>query len=163
MEYASTFTHHTSEGLKADEVEVLRNVLMEYSEAFSKGDHDIGHFSAIQHYIHTGDASPIKQRMRRTPLGYADEEKEHLDKLLKAKVIEPSESEWASPSVLVRKRDGSVRWCIDMRKLNNVTIKDRFPLPLIEECVDALEGCMYFSTLDMASGYYQLEVSEEDL
>ena len=49
-----------------------------------------------------------------------------------------------------------------MRKLNNVTIKDRFPLPLIEECVDALEGCMYFSTLDMASGYYQLEVSEED-
>ena len=161
-EHLTQLLQSGSEGLKADEVEVLRNVLMEYSEAFSKGDHDIGHFSAIQHHIHTGDASPIKQRMRRTPLGYADEEKEHLDKLLKAKVIEPSESEWASPSVLVRKRDGSVRWCIDMRKLNNVTIKDRFPLPLIEECVDALEGCMYFSTLDMASGYYQLEVSEED-
>ena len=96
--------------------------------------------------------------MRRTPLGYAEEEKEHLDKLLDAKVIEPSESEWASPSVLVRKKDGSVRWCIDMRKLNNVTVKDRFPLPLIEECVDALGGCKYFSTLDMASGYYQLKV-----
>ena len=152
----------SSEGLKPDEIDVLRELLIEHNEAFSKGDDDLGHFSAIQHNIDTGDAIPIKQRMRRTPLGYAEEEKEHLDKLLDAKVIEPSESEWASPSVLVRKKDGSVRWCIDMRKLNNVTVKDRFPLPLIEECVDALGGCKYFSTLDMASGYYQLKVSEED-
>ena len=62
-----------SDGLKPDEAETLRKVLMEYSEAFSKGDHDIGHFSAIQHHIHTGEAAPIKQRMRRTPLGYASE------------------------------------------------------------------------------------------
>ena len=64
--------------------------------------------------------------------------------------------------MLVRKRDGSVRWCIDLRKLNDVTVKDCYPLPLLQDCMDVLEGCRYFSTLDMASGYYQLEVAEED-
>ena len=86
----------------------------------------------------------------------------HLEKLLKAGVIEPSCSEWASPSVLVRKRDGSVRWCIDLGKLNYVNEKDCYPLPLLQDCIDALEGCRYFTTLDMASGYYQLEAAEED-
>ena len=97
--------------------------------------------------------------MRRTPFGYANEEQEHLEKLMKACVIEPSCSEWASPSVLVRKRDGSV---IDLRKLNDVTVKDCYPIPLLQDCIDALEGCRYFITLDMASGYYQLKVAEED-
>ena len=69
--------------------------------------------------------------MQRTPLGYANEEQEHLEKLIKAGVIEPSCSEWASPSVLVRKRDGSVGWCINIRKLNDVTVKDCYPLPLL--------------------------------
>ena len=77
-------------------------------------------------------------------------------------MIEPSCSEWSSPSVLVRKRDGSVRWCIDLHKLNDVTVKDCYPIPLLQDCIDALEGCIYFTSLDMASGYYQLEVAEED-
>ena len=64
--------------------------------------------------------------------------------------------------MLVRKRDGSVRWCIDLCKLNDVTVKDCYPLALLQDCIDALEGCRYFTTLDMASGYYQLEVAEED-
>ena len=71
--------------------------------------------------------------MRRTPLGYANEEQKHLEKLLKAYVIEPSCSQWASPSVL------------------------------LQDCIDTLEGCRYFTTLDMASGYYLLEVAEEDI
>ena len=129
---------------------------------FSQGDTDLGTFTAVKHHIDTGNSRPIKQRMRRTPLGYANEEQEHLEKLLKAGVIELSCSEWASPSVLVRKRDGCVGWCIDLRKLNDVTVKDCYPLPLLQDCIDALEGCRYFTTLDMASGYYQLEVAEED-
>ena len=64
--------------------------------------------------------------------------------------------------MLVRKRDGSVRWCIDLRKLNYVTVKDCYPLPLLQDCIDDLEGCRYLTTLDVASGYYQLEVAEED-
>ena len=95
----------------------------------SKGDTDLGTFTAVNHHIDTGNSRPLKQRMRRTPLGYANEEQEHLEKLLNADVIETSCSEWASPSVLVRKRDGSVRWCIDLRKLNDVTVKDCYPLP----------------------------------
>ena len=62
----------------------------------------------------------------------------------------------------MKKRDGSVRWCIDLRKLNGVTAKNCFPLPLLKDCIDFLEGCQYFTTLDMASVYYQLEVAEED-
>ena len=77
-------------------------------------------------------------------------------------MIEPSCSEWASPSVLVRKRDGSVRWCIDTHKLNGVTVKDCYPLPLHQDCIDALDGCRYFTILDMASSYYQLEVALKD-
>ena len=81
---------------------------------------------------------------------------------MEAGVIEPSCFEWASPSVVVRIRDESVRWCIDLRKLNDVTVKGCYPLPLLQDCIDALEGRRYFITLDMASGYYQLEVAEED-
>ena len=67
------------------------------------------------------------------------------------------------PSVLVRKRDWSVRWCIDLRKLNDVKVKYCYPLPLLHDCIDALKECQYFITLDMASGYYQLEVADEDI
>ena len=148
--------------LEDTQKEELHGLLLKNRAAFSMGDMDLGTFKTIKHHIHTGAARPVKQRMRRTPLGYALEEKKHLDLLLAGDVIEPSESEWASPSVLVRKRDGTVRWCIDMRRLNDVTTKDSFPLPLIEECIDSLDGCVFFSSLDMASGYYQLEVSEED-
>ena len=140
----------------------LFQVLKSKVSVFSKGDTDLGNFTAVKHRISTGDAKPIKQRARHTPLGYANEEQQHLEKLLEADVIESSSLEWASPSVLVRKRDGSVRWCIDMRKLNDVTVKDRFPLPLIADCLDALAGCQYFTTLDMASGYCQLGVEEQD-
>ena len=71
-------------------------------------------------------------------------------------------SEWASPTVLVRKRDGTVRYCIDLRKVNEVTVKDRYPLPKISECIDALAGCEYFSCLYMANGYYQIKMEGED-
>ena len=89
-------------------------------------------------------------------------EKKHLEKLLDAGIISRGVSEWASPTVLVRKRDGTVRYCIDLRKVNEVTVKDRYPLPKISECIDALAGCEYFSCLDMANGYYQIKMEGED-
>ena len=79
-----------------------------------------------------------------------------------AGIISRGVSEWASPTVLVRKRDGTVRYCIDLRKVNEVTVKDRYPLPKISECIDALAGCEYFSCLDMANGYYQIKMEGED-
>ena len=76
--------------------------------------------------------------------------------MLEQDVIEPSDSPWASPVVLVRKKDGSLRYCIDYRKLNDVTIKDSYPLPRIDESLDSLSHTKYFSTLDLASGYWQI-------
>ena len=100
--------------------------------------------------------------MRRTPWNFEAEENDHLSSLLNVGVIEPSSSDWATPPVLVRKKDGKVRYCIDYRALNNLTVKDAFPLPNIEECLDVVGETEFFSTLDMCSGYYQIEIAEED-
>jgi hypothetical protein len=82
--------------------------------------------------------------------------------MLDARVIQPSVSEWASAPVLIRKKDGQVRWCLDYRKLNNVTRKDVFPLPLIDECLDTLTGSVWFSDLDANSAFHQIRISPKD-
>ena len=96
---------------------------------------------------------PVKEKMRRTPLGFESEEQGHLKKMLDFGVIQPSNSEWASAPVLIRKNDGSVRYCIDYRGLNSKTIKDAFPLPRIDQCMDTLHGTKYFNTLDLTWRY----------
>jgi hypothetical protein len=95
-------------------------------------------------------------------MAFAPEEESHLQKMLDAGVIGPSISESALPPVLIRKRDGKVRWCIDYRNLNSVTKKGVCPLPLIEECIDTLSGIEWFSKLDANSGYYQVKFRECD-
>ena len=82
--------------------------------------------------------------------------------MLTTGVIQPSTSEWASSLVLVRKKDGTVHWYIDYCALNDRTVKDCFPLPIIEDCLDSLQGTTTFSTLDLASGYYQIELEQDD-
>jgi len=76
-------------------------------------------------------------------------------------MIEPSESPWAAPVILVRKKDGVLTYCIDYQKLNDVTTKDSYPLPNIQDCLDSLDGARYFSTMDLCSGYWQVELSED--
>lgn len=85
-----------------------------------------------------------------------------LKDMLKKGVIEPPSSPWTSPIVLIKKKDGSTRFCVDHRKLNEVTVKDIYPLSRIDDCLDALAGCRWFSTLDLCSGYWQVAMSEED-
>ena len=140
----------------------LANLLGEFATIFSKSDTDLGHFKAVYHRIITRNNDPIKARMRRTPIHFEAEEEANLKKMLDAGVITESCSEYAHPVCLVRKKDGSVRWCIDTRVLNSYTVKDRFPLPKIEQCLDTLCGNRYFSTLDLASGYWQIEIAPED-
>lgn len=116
----------------------LKKALAEYEDVVAKHDLDIGCLTGITHKIETKDEIPIKQTMRRTPLGFQEQGEKQLNKMLEAGVIRPSTSEWAEAPVLVKKKDGSVRWCIDYRALNDKTIKDYFPLPIIEDCLDTL-------------------------
>ena len=82
--------------------------------------------------------------------------------MLEANVIEPCASPWSSNVVLAKKADGSLRFCIDYRKLNDVTYKDSYPLPRIDTCLDALGGSTYFSTLDHRSGFWQVAIDPRD-
>jgi len=161
-EHLKDLLERSSVKLGEPEARELRELLGEYQDVFAKEDLDLGHFTAIQHKIDTGDARPTKQRMRHTPLVFVAEEEANLKKMLQAKVIQPSVSEWASVPVLVRKRDGSVRWCVDYRPLNAVTVKDVFPLPLAEECTNTLAGNIWYSKLDANSAYWQVRIAEED-
>ena len=108
------------------------------------------------------DDSPIKQPYRRVPPHQWAELKEHLQELLQRGVIKESNSEFASPIVLVRKSSGALRMCVDYRKVNARVKQDAYPLPRIEETLEALSGATYFSALDLASAYNQVQVSPED-
>ena len=157
-----TMFQSSCENLSTEQSVIFGNLLIEFQDIFAKDDTDLGCFTGVEHQIDTGDAKPIKQPMRRIPLAFTGEEEKHLKKMLDCGVIQPSTSEWSSPVVLIRKRDGDIRWCIDFRAVNSVTRKDAYPLPLIEQCLDALAGVLYMSTLDMNSGYWQLLLAAAD-
>ncbi|KAL0161775.1 hypothetical protein M9458_045500, partial [Cirrhinus mrigala] len=140
----------------------LIELLISYRFLFAVSDLDLALLTAVTHRINIGAAGPIRQPVRRTILGFQEEEEMHLNAMLEAGVVTPSASEWASPVVLVRKKDGGVRWCVDYRRLNSVTAKDAYPLPKIEECLNVLGGACVFSTLDLQSGYWQIAVDEMD-
>ena len=150
------------ERLDAAEKGRLWELLKEYSDIFSAEGKPLGRTTLVQHKIHTGNHGPIKQRPRRAPLGQEEVIEEELNKMLKEGVISPSSSAWASPVVLVRKKDGSIRFCIDYRRLNDITEKDAYPLPRVDDNLDALAGAKLFSTLDLASGYWQVGLDPED-
>ena len=155
-EHLQEMFNKSSINLSGEQQNRFRELLGKHSSVFASSDLDLGEFSAVEHTIETGAAVPIKQKMRRTPIHFVGEKRKHLEQMLKAKVIQPSSSEWAAPPVLVKKKDGNVRWCIDFRKLNSITKKDVFPLPLIEDCMDALQGNVWFSKLDANSAYWQI-------
>ena len=140
----------------------LEEVLLEFLEAFARTDEDLGGTDAVQHRIDTGNAPPVRQPPRRIPVHLREEVDKMISDMLDKDVIRPSKSPWASPVVLVKKKNGDIRLCVDYRKLNSVTRKDSYPLPRIDETLEALSGSKWFSTLDLASGYWQVELHPED-
>ena len=108
------------------------------------------------------NAALIKQRLRRTPACFVGEEEAHLKKMLDAGVIQETVSDWASSPVLIRKCDGTVRCCIDYRSLDNVTVKDVFPLPLVDDCLNTIAANVWFFKLDANSAYLQIKIKPED-
>lgn len=131
-------------------------------EIFEGRNGTTGRTTLIQHRIDTGEAQPIRQPPRRLPMAKQQEVKELVDKMLSEGIIEQSSSPWSAPVVLVTKRDGSTRFCVDYRKLNDVTKKDSYPLPRIDDTLTTLAGSKWFSTLDLKSGYWQVGIRQED-
>ena len=148
--------------LNTNQQQQVRTLLCEFSDLFSRGQHDLGRTDVIQHQINTGDATPLRQPPRRMPLARRREAQQAVEEMHKAGVIEPSSSPWASPVVLVRKKDGTTRFCVDYRKLNHVTKKDSYPLPRIDDTLEALAGARWFSSLDLKSGYWQVQLHPDD-
>ena len=140
----------------------LADLLVKYQDAFAKTKTELGKCSVLKHRIDTAKAAPVRQPLRRTPQGFEGEEEKYLQEQLASGAIQPSSSAWSSPLVLVRKKKGDVRVCIDYRKLNERTVKDAYPLPRIDMCLDCLASSKIYSTIDLQSAYMQLELAEED-
>ena len=146
-----------------EQAEKARGLLKEYHDIFFLEKQDMGHTKAAEHKIvlKDPDTPPFKERFRRIPPPTIDEVRDHLKLMLDAGVIRPSNSPWCNAVVLVRKKDGSLRFCIDFRKLNSLTVKDSHPLPRICEMLESLAGAAHYSTFDMNSGFWQVPMSPE--
>ena len=131
-------------------------LLAKYASVFSRGEHDLGCATAVKHRIVTGESRPVRQALRRQPPHHQAEIDRQLTEWLEQGKISPSQSEWASNIVIVKKKDGSLRFCVDYRQLNEQTVKDSYPLPRIDDCLDCLGGANWFSTMDLRSGYHQV-------
>ena len=140
----------------------LANVLREYADVFAKDANDIGRTDLVKHDIDTGNHRPVHQRCRRFCRSHIQVIREHVQKLSANGTIRPSNSNWAANPVVVDKKSGEKRLCIDYRGLNAVTMNpDSYMLPRIDDTLDALSGAKYFCTLDMIQGYHQVELTEE--
>ena len=144
--------------LPPQERERLLNFLATYHHMFGLEEGERGETDMVQMKIDTGDSYPKQQAPRIMPFAVREEVTRQLSDMQKNGVISPSKSPWASPVVLVRKRDGTHRFCVDYRALNSVTKSDSFPLPRIDELLDQLGESKYFSTIDLASGFWQIRM-----
>ena len=136
-------------------------MIKQFQGIFSVSPADLGCTEVVKHSIDVGDQSPIKQQPRRVPFTLRKQMSDMVDEMLHHGIVQSSRSPWASPVVLVKKKDGSMRFCVDYRKLNAVTKKDVFPPPRIDDVLDQLAGMQYFSTLDLASGYWQVKMDDD--
>ena len=146
--------------LSEEQKDLVKAMLKAEGEFLSLTDADIGCLKGPSHRIELIDETPIYQRPRRFPESVTQEIEEQCKELQLADIIEPSSSPWSSPVVPIRKKDGSMRLCIDYRKLNSVTKADKFPLPNLTDAVFGLHGIAYFTSLDLVRGFYQQPLEE---
>ena len=154
--------NHVDPSVVPENRQKLLKLLSEFSGTFSHGVNDLGRTDVVSHSIDTGQGPPFRQPLRRYPPAHLDAIRQHVSDMLDQGVIERARSPWASNVVLVKKKDGSLRCCIDYRQLNNQTRKDAYPLPRTDMCLDAMHGASWFSTFDLRSSYHQVGVDEAD-
>ena len=134
---------------------------LDFQDVFALDDTELGEAKGVEHVIDTGDSQPMRQLPRRVPFALRKEISRMVQEMLDGDIVQESASPWASPVVLVKKKDGTLRFCVDYRRLNAVTRKDTFPLPRIDDLLDQLSGKTVFSTLDAKRGYWQIRVQAE--
>lgn len=144
-----------SNSLDQIQTDQFKQLLLDFQDIFSSGPTDLGSCGFVKHKIDTGDAKPIRLPPR-VPMHLQNEVDAKIQKLLDAKVIQRSNPPWSSCIVAVRKKNGSLRICQDFRALNEVTVKDSYPLPRIDTCLEHMQGSCWFSTVDLASGFHQI-------
>ena len=141
---------------------LVTEMLQENRDLFAAKDSDLTFTDTVKMKIDTGDTPPIRLRPYRIPLKNQPVVNKAIDEMLEAGIIRRSRSEYAFPVVIVDKKDGSKRFCIDFRALNKVTKPISYPLPLIDDMLSLLGGSKFFTSLDMKSGYWQILMDEKD-
>lgn len=139
----------------------LLDVLRRHEQCFAHNLADLGCTNAVEMNIELSSQRPVVYRPYRLSHREREKVREMVDEMLEAGIIRESTSNYASPIILVRKKNGGVRLCVDHRLLNSLTIKERYPIPIIEDQVARLSGQAWFITLDLMSGYYQVPISED--
>ena len=148
--------------LSKQEKHYLHLLMDEYKGIFAKDSNDLGVYTDVKHEVDTGEAAPVKQKAYRAPFKVRENQKKQIREMLESGVIKPSSSPWASPVVMVHKKDGSLRFCIDFRLVNRLTKKDAFPLPRTDEQLQQLSGATMYTTMDLQAGYWQIGMAPED-
>ena len=140
----------------------LRELLHQYEHVFpAPGEPVTGRSKSVQNEIETKEGRPVRCGPRRLAPAGLRKEQECVKDMLTGGQIEPSDTPWASPVVLVTKKYGSTRFCVDYRRLISLTVKDTYPLPRIDDSLRLLGNQQWFSTMDLASGYWQVAMSPE--
>ena len=144
--------------------ERIKKIVGKYRDLCVINTAELGRTDIVRHRINTGDHGPIKGK----PYRVDNEDKRkiiknEIEKMEKAGVIRKSYSPWSSPVVIVEKKDGSKRFCVDYRKINQITIPDAHPLPRIDDMLEQFETAKWFTSIDLASGYWQIAMEKEDI
>jgi len=147
--------------ITGDQRQQVIKLLLDYGSLFSRGILEMQRTTLVEHTIDTGQTRPIRQSLRRHPWAHLDEIDRQVEELQQTGFVEPAASPWASNVVLVKK-DGSYRLCVDYIRLNSVTYKDSYPLPHIDTCLGSMNGAVWFSILDLRSGYHNIPIRKAD-
>lgn len=161
-EHLQSLFDRTSKCLTQEQKSNVFDLLLSYKDISVDPGGKFGRTKIVKHKIDTGDNKPIKIPPRRLPYAQREIVEKEIQQMLDNNIIEPSHSPWSVPLLLVEKKDKTWRLCVDYRQLNKITKKDAYPLPRIDESLDALAGASWFSTLNLVSGYWQCEMEEED-
>ena len=139
----------------------FERMLMEHHNIFSLDQNEIGCTDTAEHVIELLDTEPFKERFRQIAPLLVEEVREHIQEMLDGGAICPSQSPWCNAVVLVRKKDGGLRFCIDFCWLNSWTKKDAYPLPQMQETMESMVGTRFFSTMDLKSGFWQVKMAKD--